>query len=274
VAANGLSIEILGIDISERAVNLARLNLQYNIKKGLLHPDAARDIHFTRRDIRDLNSVPGGVSIETITSEGRETQAYFTSDLETQSLTDGSWDVIVSNPPYISGKELTRSGVVEKSVRKYEPRLALVPPDDDGCDPQDRGTPDLFYRLLVQIARKVDASLLVMEVGDTEQANRVLRIAHRELAYSGNDILLESWRDDSSVRPGNNLGTITHDPERAPVTSEEEISDRAVISWRGNWGRWRRDTSTPPVITTHQQATRPPRGIREQGLETRNHDLG
>ncbi|KEF60703.1 uncharacterized protein A1O9_02264 [Exophiala aquamarina CBS 119918] len=257
-----LGIEVVGLDISDRAVELARLNLKHNVEKRLLHPDARKDIHFATRDIREIDVVPGKTSLETVARGDRETRVYLNPELENQSLIDGSWDVVISNPPYISSKELTGPGSVEKSVRKYEPRLALVPPDDDDCGPQDRSSPDLFYRLLVKVTRKVDASLLVMEVGDSEQANRILRLAHRELSHGANEALFESWRDNGSVRQNNHLGGLGHDPEKRTVASEEGISDRVVVYWRGDWARWRRDTSTPPIAKNNQPAMCGPEKIK------------
>lgn len=264
VSKIGISIEVLGIDISDRAINLARLNLSHNIKKGLLHPDACRDIHFATGDVREIDDVAGKVPIETVIRERRETQVFFTSEFESQSLMDSSWDVVISNPPYISSKELTGSGLVEKSVRKYEPRLALVPPDDNDCEPQDRSTPDLFYRLLAKITLKLDASLLVMEVGDTDQANRALRLAHRELSQGDNGALFESWRDDGSVRQDNHHGEIRHDPEKTKTASGEEISDRAVVYWAGDWARWRRNTSVLPIAKNPQPPKPPSEDMRDR----------
>ena len=55
-------------------------------------------------------------------------------------LTSKSWDVIVSNPPYICRKEADE---MEKNVLNYEPDTALFVPDDD---------PLLFYRHIMNYA--------------------------------------------------------------------------------------------------------------------------
>ena len=49
-----------------------------------------------------------------------------------------TWDLIVSNPPYISEKERTE---MERNVLEHEPETALFVPDDD---------PLLFYRTIAQ----------------------------------------------------------------------------------------------------------------------------
>ena len=56
------------------------------------------------------------------------------------SHTSQSWDVIVSNPPYICRKE---SDEMEDNVLKYEPDTALFVPDED---------PLLFYRHIMNYA--------------------------------------------------------------------------------------------------------------------------
>ena len=53
-----------------------------------------------------------------------------------------SWDIIVSNPPYICRKE---ADGMAKNVLDYEPHLALFVPNDD---------PLLFYRAIAQYAAK------------------------------------------------------------------------------------------------------------------------
>lgn len=71
-----------------------------------------------------------------------------------EELTD-SYDVIVSNPPYIESDVIA---LLEKGVREYEPRLAL----DGGRDGLD------FYRRLAQIcpAAMERGALLALEVGE------------------------------------------------------------------------------------------------------------
>jgi release factor glutamine methyltransferase len=53
------------------------------------------------------------------------------------------FDLIVSNPPYVTNKEKL---VMRKNVLNFEPSLALFVPDDD---------PLLFYRAIVQKAKKL-----------------------------------------------------------------------------------------------------------------------
>jgi len=55
---------------------------------------------------------------------------------------EGTFDVIVSNPPYVMEKE---KEVMERNVLLYEPSQALYVPDDD---------PLLFYRMIARLGNK------------------------------------------------------------------------------------------------------------------------
>ena len=64
------------------------------------------------------------------------------SSLSTLYSSLPKWDLIVSNPPYICGKE---ADGMDKNVLGYEPHEALFVPDDD---------PLLFYRTIARYATK------------------------------------------------------------------------------------------------------------------------
>lgn len=108
----------------------------------------------------------------------------------------GACDVIVSNPPYISEdgfiKETTRS------VRNWEPRLALVPDvsrldticSNNVADSIAHVKPeDMFYHRLLNLHSILNSKILVMEVGDEAQARRVVQLAMRCPDR------IEIWRD-------------------------------------------------------------------------------
>lgn len=257
-STNGLGIEVLGLDISDRAVSLAQLNLSNNIEKGLLHPAACTDIRFATCDIRDVDGVSGKLFIETVVQEDGTTQAHFRSKPKDQEAIDTSWDIVISNPPYISEREFIGSGVVERSVRRYEPRLALIPPNDEHEEALP-SQPDLFYRLLLSIASKLDAPLLIMEVGDTEQANRVLRLVSKRISPGNTQpLLLESWQDDGSVKrypfTENSRSDVVEEnspkeKEKETGSAGEDVSDRVVVCWRDGWARWRLESYEPPIAS-------------------------
>lgn len=66
---------------------------------------------------------------------------FITRDIFQFTLKPDSWDIIVSNPPYICESEKKD---MEKNVLEYEPSSALFVPDDD---------PLLFYRHIAGIAK-------------------------------------------------------------------------------------------------------------------------
>jgi release factor glutamine methyltransferase len=71
---------------------------------------------------------------------------------------DGSWQLIVSNPPYIKEAEI---GELAPEVALYEPRLALIA-GSDGLD--------AYRKLLPQAARLLDwGGILALEVGCGQQ---------------------------------------------------------------------------------------------------------
>ena len=91
-------------DISEEALEIARWN----------NERLSGRVIFEKQDV--------------LSDSGSETQRY---------------DVIVSNPPYVTEKE---KADMDPNVLEWEPDLALFVPDDD---------PLLFYRLIVVLAQKL-----------------------------------------------------------------------------------------------------------------------
>lgn len=128
------------------------------------------------------------------------------------------WDLLTSNPPYISPRGFSVS--TSRSVRNWEPKLALVPPvervdlhqrhfydhyypDDENLLPlpkrggagekkrTERGggveyaEEDIFYARLLEIARTYKPKRVLMEVGDMEQAKRVVGMVLGEKKLRG-----------------------------------------------------------------------------------------
>ena len=161
------NIHILGVEISDKAVALANQNLHWNIGQTHLSQIASEQVQFVRGDVfRDI------------------------------AILQNSWDVIISNPPYISPRGFYTE--TSRSVRKYEPKSALVPPNDcvvsgeyASIPRQDVAIGDAFYPRLLQIAKQVNAKLLLMEVADMEQAKRAVALAME----SGHWDRYEIWRD-------------------------------------------------------------------------------
>jgi len=161
-------LKIFGLDISPQAIALSKENLSHNVKAGHLYSSAIEDtpshppeVQFSRTDI--FAPLPKNI---------------------------GQFDIIISNPPYISRSHFNKQ--TTRSVRNYEPKQALVPIDEN---------PDVFYKRLIRLHQIRLSKVLVMEVGDADQGVRVA-----EMAFEMNDTSfhraprvtnrVEIWRDD------------------------------------------------------------------------------
>ncbi|KAJ2969225.1 hypothetical protein NQ176_g8782 [Zarea fungicola] len=169
------SLQVQGVDVSLEAVNLASQNLAYNGSLG------------------HLSIVPGQKCIEI-------SQGDIFCDTDMQGIMSIKWDVMTSNPPYIS-QDVWNSGrgQMGHSVRKFEPALALVP----GAHlepPPGWQTPDVFYARLLDMANKIRPKLVLLEIGDEPQAIRVVEnyFRHPMASYS----TIELWRDTPDVDSG------------------------------------------------------------------------
>ncbi|KAK8111161.1 S-adenosyl-L-methionine-dependent methyltransferase [Apiospora kogelbergensis] len=183
-------VRVWGFDIEERAVRLARENLRYNITRGFL-PSSLLPTEHT-----GASEGGNGDGSEVIRFEKADIFADDWSESITQQEggSDGI-DVLVSNPPYISTKGFHRD--TGRSVRNFEPRLALVPrPRDDErsapCAPED-----VFYQRLCEVAETLRPKIMLFEVGDLEQALRVAQMASLTAGERLRDI--EIWRDYPDV---------------------------------------------------------------------------
>ncbi|KZL83142.1 family methyltransferase [Colletotrichum incanum] len=136
-------LSVTGVDVSPTAVNLSRENLEHNVGTGvLLPPTEDKTISFQLADVFD----------------------------EAAMAPFPQCDILISNPPYISRKVWTYGhGQMGYSVRKYEPKLALVPgdaaPTYDGCDHAD-----VFYARLLDVAGRLRPKVILFESYEACQA--------------------------------------------------------------------------------------------------------
>ncbi|KAI1135117.1 S-adenosyl-L-methionine-dependent methyltransferase [Hypoxylon sp. FL0543] len=174
----GLSVK--GYDVEPRAVALARENLTYNTLRGVI-PAVEQDVRFEEADIFSaewLASLLPPDGTNGVGSGGEESAV----------------DILVSNPPYISARGFSRD--TERSVRNHEPKLALVPAVPPTLFPYYRAE-DVFYARLLEIYQALRPKLAVFEVGDLQQALRVV-----DMARSGyTDATFEVWRDWPDILP-------------------------------------------------------------------------
>ncbi|KAK9460449.1 S-adenosyl-L-methionine-dependent methyltransferase [Lipomyces oligophaga] len=127
--------EVSGIDISLTAIRLAQENLVRNARSVGSHGS----ISFSEGDIFEL--IPGKTLPKQL-------------------------DLIVSNPPYVSECEYNSNYHTELSVRRYEPRLALV----GGVE---------FYQQIFNIAELTNSQAVVCEIGGQEQLNEMAKVVSR-----------------------------------------------------------------------------------------------
>ncbi|KAJ4369714.1 hypothetical protein N0V83_005477 [Neocucurbitaria cava] len=206
---NDIDLRVLGVDISEKALRLSYHNLrkvcnarQYAKKTYLKFMKADVLVNpFAQQTVRSL-------SLKAALNHNKQPQF---------------WDILISNPPYISPSAYWKT--TTRSVRGFEPKLALVPPSRASQTDEEQG--DLFYPRLLAIAQDVEAKIVLLEVADLEQALRVARRAQGLDVFDG----IEIWREQP-------------DDARHDVPNDDDISilgqgnARSVICWRGAGASW------------------------------------
>ena len=249
---SAFDIEILGLDHKSAAIDLCRENLIENHSRNLLHPAARRTIGFGRMDVLALAK-------HTFKTEGgagmvRNVLNTFAAAARPKAVNlgpidlDESWDMVIANPPYVSPEDYAPGGKTEPSVRNYEPKDALVPSGTPFYRLRSSVTADLFYKPIRRIAQAAGAQVLVMEVGDSDQAQRLscnlasqfyTRHNHTVDQEMSNE-RLELWRDDEAVRILPTTEGFAALSDAITAGRHPDISDRAVVVWSGQLADWRR----------------------------------
>jgi len=211
-------VEVLGVDSSARAIRLARENLSKYLKDYNLSRKTVKDIRFIQGDLFEEIKVS-----YSSTNEKNVTAWSFDTGYEC--------DVIVSNPPYISTRDLYRT--TSRSVRMFEPRSALVPEFlNENTMPEqifDSTEADLFYGPLCEMAKKRCASLVLFEIGDISQAIRVAKLTKY---FLGEDWNVEIWRDHPDMIDQTTIDeTMTFSQGYRPkITGSGNV--RGVFAWQ------------------------------------------
>ncbi|KFY94917.1 hypothetical protein V500_03005 [Pseudogymnoascus sp. VKM F-4518 (FW-2643)] len=200
-----LETKVTGIDISPTALALARLNTTHNSP-----PLSSAHARFASGDV-----LASGATLLNEARRAREEEGWWYGD--------ETFDVVTANPPYISRLGFNRD--TERSVRNFEPRLALVPVGDGG---EEGRLEDIFYGRIVERAEGVGARVLVMEVAGTEQAGRVARMV-RGRGWGR----VEVWRDfpDGVVGEGveGRIGGDEGIGGRGVIGGEEQLGVEVVL---------------------------------------------
>lgn len=198
-------LSILGIDLSIEAIELAERNISHNVRRGLLSTRSISDVQFRQGDVLNQQKVNSVTSVEEILYENFSPPEGFECDL------------LVSNPPYISPTAF-QDGTTARSVRTFEPKVALVPPTlvhsaaTEVCLQED-----LFYYYIFPLALKLCAKLTVLECGDYLQAERVATLCKSTArAMQADNLVIDVWNADNDL-PGNIDGSTMNGPHAVVV---------------------------------------------------------
>lgn len=176
-------LHIHGIDISPHAVQLAQENLRSNLAaRRLAAPGPEPSSSSLSSSLHSLEFSEGDI---------------FSSDAGALWMRHAPWDVLVCNPPYVSTWGFAHQ--TERSVRKYEPKLAQVPMV---AYPGNHQPEDVFYARLLDVGARTRARIMLFEVGDLAQALRVVQMvwAHQGLKTRG-EVAVDIWRDWPDAAP-------------------------------------------------------------------------
>lgn len=219
---------LAGVDISSKALRLAEENKSIQLREQATTRNSAsqriatlREIQFLQADLLADEDEPSSVVNALLEMEGRP-----------QPKLD--YEIVISNPPYISSSAFRRT--TASSVRKFEPKLALVPPQTDSPPMPYSETPlddgDIFYPKLFEICDMLDTKVVLFEVADMEQACRVAAMA------VGRWREVEIWRDDPGARTEEEKYMRVGWKGLQKIRVVGRGNGRSVVAWRGEGCRW------------------------------------
>ena len=227
LSAKFRDLQILGVDISPGANRLAKANLRRNVILGRLPEKALRQVRFSQKDIHSIDDSELEVFADASNGCTQEQNAPERVQRDNDSE-KRRWDILISNPPYISPTCYLRTTC--RTVRNWEPRLALVPQQKScrGSFPLDAG--DGFYPCLLDLARRVDTGIVLLETADLAQAGRVARLGRGMSHWDG----IEIWRDwPDQDDDGNGDGKTSVEDSGYDEKEEDNDSSSTSIPIRG-----------------------------------------
>lgn len=145
---------------------------------GCIAISLARALKFAQVTATDVS--PDALAVAQQNATALKTRVRFIEqDILTCSAPSQAWDIIVSNPPYITEQEKT---TMERNVLDYEPHSALFVPNDD---------PMLFYRPIAAYASRSlkNGGRLYLEINRAmaQQVSDILRQAGLSNIHIHND---------------------------------------------------------------------------------------
>lgn len=137
--------QTVGIDISEKAIEIAKQNAELNNANVTF---IIQDLFSINNDFWSINHVTQSINQDTLSNK------QF-------SLSISYFDVIVSNPPYVKNSEME---LMSKNVLDFEPHIALFVKDQD---------PLLYYKAAIDYAmgHLSKDGILWFEINETEGLN-------------------------------------------------------------------------------------------------------
>jgi len=222
-APSETELRILGVDVSNDALELAAHNLKRTRKLSMQNLAKTANIRFLKADI-----------LRNPFADEYGKRPHSLKAAINFARMPPFWDILISNPPYISPKEYWKT--TTRSVRGFEPKLALVPRNEIGGTDLEQG--DAFYRPLLDTAEDVEAKIVLLEIADMEQALRVARQAQAKGIFDG----IEIWRDQPDTTEDlPDMPTAPQSPE-FPVIGQGNA--RTVLCYRGTGTQWLQKRST------------------------------
>ena len=210
---------VVGVDISPHALKLSEDNKAKQLHEQHVYgsPNPAK-----LETLRNMQFVQADILAD------EKSSSSVMSRLREIDPAKPNYDVLISNPPYISSAAFRITTAA--SVRRYEPKLALVPPHSPTQQIVEDG--DAFYPKLYEIAKLVNSKVVLFEVADMEQACRVAAMADKHWAT------IEIWRDD----PGANVNETEYADvghgNRQRVRVKGQGNGRSVVAYTTEGSQW------------------------------------
>ncbi|KAL4759857.1 S-adenosyl-L-methionine-dependent methyltransferase [Aspergillus foveolatus] len=180
-------LSIVGVDISATAIRLAKENVERNVRLGSLSERALNEVDIQHGDVLGLSSSPLS-----------KLEDLFDRTTSLSPSSGPHCDVIISNPPYVSVEEY-HDGTTSRSVRLFEPKLALVPPESTlstMVESKHVRREDIFYYHIACLATLFKAKMTVLECGSRSQAERVATLCKSVIGkhgYWSGPVLVDVW---------------------------------------------------------------------------------
>lgn len=260
-AREAIELDLAAVDISPVALDLATDNIRIQLGLWDRYLSRSRMINAKSSGADDLHARLAAAALENMRLIHADVFSHKSSgpkmpSAKPQALQDDAslfelvgqrTDILISNPPYISPHAF--STTTERSVRLFEPILALVPSSPRRQILTDTQQGDLFYPHLLSLAQSLGPSVFMFEVADLAQAVRVAEFADTEGSWTR----LEIWRDrpDNAVSCTDPSGNEEADGSCIRLSNGRRISvrgtgcGRSVFGWRAEAVRWLGDDEPP-----------------------------